>query len=257
MTEAETIHFQTNNGDKLKDAIEAISHSNPKGFGIIEIDSNHGFKIYALNESNTKVNGFMCLEPRNLIDFRCSKPLKNKLINLKFLLRMLQAIDEQSIVFYLEDDDSRLCFESVTYPGIVLGVGLQVSNANYEAFSSTMSPTWETIIPTDGLKTMIPEMIKSGFTQLVTVERTSAETKFSIGETEWKFESNLEVSFNEGSESGRRHHVEFLCSRVDSLKKASSLAEQCSFGLLPSGDVVSQFRFEEGNLALIMFSLTH
>ncbi|KAL9227772.1 hypothetical protein vseg_003423 [Gypsophila vaccaria] len=252
MSETITMKFQTNKGDKLKDAIEAVSKSNTKGMGIMEIDEEDGFRIYALNETNTNVIGYLRLEPRRLTEFICVKPLERKLLNLKFFLRMLRAVDEQSIVFFQEEDPTRISFEAASCPGIILGVGLQESTSKFEAISSTMSPTWEAIIPTEQLKTMIPEMVKNTFTQLVTVDRTSAETKFVIGETEWKFNSNVEASEDGIPESGQKHHVEFLCSRIDSLQKAATLAEQCTFALLPSGDVMFQFQFGEGSIAVIM-----
>ncbi|XP_074268635.1 uncharacterized protein LOC141592001 isoform X1 [Silene latifolia] len=216
-----TISFQTNHGGKLKTAIEALSLANSKGSGIIDIDPTNGLKISSIPDSNSGLTTFMCLKPNELENFQCSQPLMNKMVNLKFLLRMLQAIEEDGINFYQENGSSMLSFESgkflgffvhlilislfrvlLTYPGIVLGVGLQENNVGFNAYSGTMSRTCEAIIPTEALNTMIPEMITNGFTQLVTVDITSAEMKFLIGKTEWEFRCNMEIGENAGLASG-------------------------------------------------------
>ncbi|XP_074268637.1 uncharacterized protein LOC141592001 isoform X3 [Silene latifolia] len=188
-----TISFQTNHGGKLKTAIEALSLANSKGSGIIDIDPTNGLKISSIPDSNSGLTTFMCLKPNELENFQCSQPLMNKMVNLKFLLRMLQAIEEDGINFYQENGSSMLSFESV---------GLQENNVGFNAYSGTMSRTCEAIIPTEALNTMIPEMITNGFTQLVTVDITSAEMKFLIGKTEWEFRCNMEIGENAGLASG-------------------------------------------------------
>ncbi|KAH9605683.1 hypothetical protein KSS87_004919 [Heliosperma pusillum] len=79
---------------------------------------------------------------------------------------MLQAIQEDGINFYHVVDHSLLSLESVTRPGMVLGIGLRENSLGFKAYSSTLSRTCEAIIPTEALNTMIPDMITNGFTQL-------------------------------------------------------------------------------------------
>ncbi|XP_074284342.1 uncharacterized protein LOC141608919 [Silene latifolia] len=224
-TTTNNFSFQLHPAIKLKQTLACLTeeHFNPEGIGMIEV-GKVGLQITVRNTNGTVSQ--LWLKATGLIDFKCSKPMINKWVNLKNIcLNLADAHDEDTITIHHLDASNQLFFSFGNDHPTHFSEELVEQDEDKYVKLPKIIHACEAAILSDHLKEMI-EKYEAADHKLVIVDISKEHLDIFIGTTHWscRYKDADKMDRIRGMIGEQKHHAFFQWPDCEFLKKAALAA---------------------------------
>ncbi|XP_074280429.1 uncharacterized protein LOC141605515 [Silene latifolia] len=217
--------FQVHPAIKLKQTLACLTeeHFNPEGLGMIEV-GEVGLEI-TVGNTNATVSQ-LWLKATGLIDFKCSKPMINKWVNLKNIcLNLADAHDKDTITIHHLDASNQLFFTFGNDHPTHFSEELVEQDEDKYVKLPKIIYACEAAVLSDHLKEMI-EKYEAADPKLVLLDISREHLDMSVAAAHWtyRYKNGDKKGGIRGMIGEQKHHAFFQWADCEFLKKAALAA---------------------------------